>query len=115
MRKLAIALLLLLVVASFHMASAQEAARPVLIISSTLDKPFEVISGFSHFQTIDRGLISSQDSLRDAYIKGLKVLEESARKRNADALINTSFQVVLIPGSDRIGFIIFYGTLVKVK
>jgi uncharacterized protein YbjQ (UPF0145 family) len=111
--------LLLSFVGLVQVANAEEAKRPILIVSSTLDRPFEIIKSWTQFTTIDteQGImgLSTEAAILDAYNKGMAGMESEARKSGADAVINTSFQVLLIPGRGKVGVMFFYGTLVKAK
>ncbi|MHB1618740.1 MAG: hypothetical protein ACYCTY_01970 [Sulfuricella sp.] len=111
--------LLFLFVGLVPVSNAQETPQPFPIVSSTLDRPFKIIRNVTQMVVIntEQGVLglSTEDAISAAYAKGMSGIESFARKNGADAVINTSFQVVLIPGRGNVGVIFFFGTLVKVK
>jgi len=103
-----------------NIANAQEKPKQFLIITSTLDRPYEVVSAIVMRSLISSSLINGPiNGVGDAIDEGRKALEANARKLGGDAVINTSMQVVFYPfqraGGDQLGQVIFYGTVVKLK
>ena len=97
--------------------SVQEKVQPFPIVTSTWDGPFKIIRSVSHLEIIntEQGILglSTDDAILSAYNKGWAAVEAFAKKNDANAVINTSTQVLLIPGKGTIGVIFFNGTLIK--
>ena len=119
--KRAIVILISLTMAFIWIAQpirAQETGKKILIIPGDLNRPYEIIDGVVHVVDVYGG-IRIGDPFEKAIAKGFKELEEAIQtKTDADALINTTIQFELAfkkSATEKIGWLIIFGTLVKYK
>ena len=107
------------VIPSIQAAYAQDKSQSIQIISSTWDRPFVVITPLTYLSIIDteQGIfgVSTDQAILDALNKGTQGIEDMAKKFGAEAVINTSKQMTLVPGRGKVGTILFFGTAVKSK
>ena len=88
-----------------------------LIIPGDLNIPYEIVDGVMHVETVQSTLIVN--AFEKAFAEGFKKLEQLIRNEtDADAVINTSVQLVLYTAKSRsgeMGQVVIFGTLVKYK